>query len=155
MAEKRRAGGELVREGDRRPEVGIQMDGPPGLGAQVLAHVAIGGDAGQHDQAQADDRAEHAREVRDEHGELVCQTGLHALRVAQGDEQRVGAEQTDDPGSETAVPGHERVLAQSPLDGRYAADEQHGDQQQVGAEHAGHATDGGGQASRRRSGRER
>ena len=147
VAQERRAGGELVRKGDGRAEVGVQVDRPPCLGAQMLAHVAIRGDAGQYDQAQADDRAEHPREVGDEHGELVREAGLHALRVAQRDEERVGGEQADHPRSETAMPGHERVLAERALDCRYAPDKQHGDQQQVRAQHAGHAAKCGGQAS--------
>ena len=110
VSQERRAGGELMAERHGRRQVGVEVDRPPGLVAQVLAHVAIRGHPGQHDQAEAHDRAQHAGEVRHQRGHLVRQPGAHALCIAEGDEQAVGHEEADHPRSQAAMPAHQGVL---------------------------------------------
>ena len=56
--------------------------------------------------------------------------------VAQGQQQGVGGEQADRPGSDRAVHPEQAVLARDPFHERDAADQQDHDQGQVGADHA-------------------
>ena len=69
------------------------------------------------------------------------------LRVADGDEHGVRAQQDDGPRAEQPVPPDEAVLAEDAFQPRQSRDQQHQDEEQVGAREAGEAAGGGCEAA--------
>ena len=69
------------------------------------------------------------------------------LRVADGDQHGVRAQQDDGPRAQQPVPPDEAVLAEDALQPRQSRDQQHQDEEQVGAREAGEAAGGGCEAA--------
>jgi hypothetical protein len=91
VADELRAGGELVAEGERDRQVGVEMDEVPRLVAQTAPHG--GGDRDADQQHESGRRRDHAGELLDQPARLLEHAGPVGDRVAGGDQRGVGDEQ--------------------------------------------------------------
>ena len=111
VADERRAGVDLMRERQEQREVGVEVHRPPRLVGHAPARQPVGRDAGGDQQREADGRGQDARVGPQQLPELVQHAVVRRLRVADGDQHAVRAEQVQRPRPELAVPAHEPVLA--------------------------------------------
>ena len=132
MTHEGRPVGQLMGEGQRHGQIGVQVDGPPGLVAQPAPDRPEGHDARRDQQPQRYGGPQHVGIGGQQGPELVQDAGAVGPGVAGRDEQGVEGEQHDRPGAQLAVPAHQSVLAQRPLQARNAGDEQEHEEQQVG-----------------------
>ena len=96
VAHEGRAGEDLVRHRERDREVGVQVDGPPGLVLHLAAHVAVRGD-GRHDQQAGRRRRRAACRGTSSSGRRARATARAHLRgVAEDDGDDVHADQAED-----------------------------------------------------------
>ena len=107
MADERRSGGDLVGEGQREPEVGVEVHRPPRLIRHAATRPAVGRHAGGGEQEEADRGRENAGEGGDEQPQLAQRARPRLLRIAPRHERAVGRDEQQRPRGEAAMPPHE------------------------------------------------
>ena len=148
--DKADARGDLVGKGERQGYIGVEVHDPPRL---VLEPPPGGPDRGNghHDQqAESDGGGEHVGVGGQEDPHLAQRTRLRGLRIAEGDQHDVGADEPKRPWCCPAVPANEPVLADSSFEPGHAGDEQQHDKHEVGAGETGEPAAGDEQAPRGR-----
>ena len=132
-----RAGGELVREGERDGQVGVQVHVVPGL----VAHAAPGGPGGgrsdRHQQREGDGRHHHVGVAHQQLVALVDDAGVCRHRVTPDDQQRVRDREADDVAPAVRVPAGEPVGADPALDHGYAGHQRQQDHDAVAGQQSG------------------
>jgi hypothetical protein len=149
MPDERGARVDLVRERQEQGEIGVEVDRPPRLVGHAPARQAVGADAGGEEQDRAGRRGEDARVGPEQLPELVQHAVVGLARVPERDEHCMRQEQVHGPGPELAVPGHEPVLTDRPLERRHARHQQDDDHHRVGGDQAGQAPERDRDAARR------
>ena len=148
VADERPAGGDLVGERQCQPEVGVEVDDPPGLVLEVPPRQLDRGDPRHHQKPEADRGGQKVRIGGEEEPELAEHAHLGRLRIAERDEHDVGGDQRQRPWRDPPVPTEEPVLPDGSLEPRQSGDEHQHDQHQVGAAEPGQASPGDEPASR-------
>ena len=118
VVDERRADGELVAEGQRDGQVGVQVQVVPGLVANPPPRRAHRDDAYAEQQESGHRRHQHVRVLGEQRGRLAGQAGVRLDRVAPQDEQAVCDDHADDVPAAHRVPAGQLVGADAALQRR-------------------------------------
>lgn len=134
VADERCAGRELMRERQREPEIGVQVNRPPRLVRHPAPRGSVGRDPRQGKEREAGGRREDTGQAHQQTPRFGRHARPGALPVSDGDQDAVGGDQHERPRGEPPVQADEAVLSEGPLEHRDAGGEQDGDEHGVRAD---------------------
>lgn len=106
VTDERPSGHDLVGEGERKGEVEVEVDDPPGLVFEVAPGDSDRSDPSQDHEAETDGSGQKIGIGGEEVPELAEWPSLRQLGVAEGDEDDMGPDEPQRPWRDPAVPAN-------------------------------------------------